>query len=118
MGNKKFPKFLNINNMKPSERIKMETAIKKAMEGGYPQASYLKQEIFLLDPLFWQALGKGCGWTSICNVCRKIYVDECFINHVGQPIGSVWKYNWHRFIDHLAEGKDAESFFTSLLETK
>jgi hypothetical protein len=25
-----------------------------------------------------------------------------------------WKKFWHRFIDHLAEGKDAESFFQAL----
>ena len=25
-----------------------------------------------------------------------------------------WEYEWHRFIDHLADGKDAESFFALL----
>jgi hypothetical protein len=28
----------------------------------------------------------------------------------------VWLYHWHRLIDHLAEGKDAESFFADLLK--
>jgi hypothetical protein len=26
----------------------------------------------------------------------------------------IWIDHWHRFIDHLAEGKDAESFFASI----
>lgn len=26
-----------------------------------------------------------------------------------------WKKKWHRFIDHLAEGKDPESFFSNLI---
>lgn len=29
-------------------------------------------------------------------------------------VGKIWLYNWHRFIDHLAEGKTAEEFFASL----
>lgn len=28
--------------------------------------------------------------------------------------GQTWKQEWHRFIDHLSEGKDIESFFTNL----
>jgi hypothetical protein len=28
--------------------------------------------------------------------------------------GQHWLYHWHRFIDHLAEGKTAASFFESL----
>lgn len=27
-------------------------------------------------------------------------------------------YHWHRFIDHLAEGKDEKSFFKTLCSTK
>lgn len=58
----------------------METIIKKAIEGGYETKSIivgaksndgfideevkfpqLKEQI-VCDPLFWQALGKSCGW--------------------------------------------------------
>jgi hypothetical protein len=35
----------------------------------------------------------------------------------GTPSETVqeWLMFWHRFIDHLAEGKNAESFFASLI---
>lgn len=58
---------------------------------------------FFLNPLFWQSLGKALGWC---------YHEPAFENCVctGQTIG----YYWHRFIDHLAEGKSAEDFFTEL----
>jgi len=49
------------------------------------------------DPLFWQSLGKAMGWGG-----KMIYHQE------------KWLYEWHCFIDHLAEGKDAESFFQVL----
>lgn len=54
----------------------MENVIKKAIEGGYKPvfAGSVVEDIqwnlvheewykdFILDPLFWQALGKACGW--------------------------------------------------------
>lgn len=60
-------------------------------------------ERFTSDPLFWQSLGKAMGW-------REEYPKA------GVRIGTFieWKQMWHRFIDHLAEGKDAESFFENL----
>lgn len=44
----------------------MEEIIKKAIEGGYTwevRGNINKSEA-VLDPLFWQALGKACGWES------------------------------------------------------
>ena|SRR3990167_3010575 len=102
----------------------METAIKKAIEGGYRKGHiwgvenniYILQnekgdrygtlfvEQILLDPLFWQALGKAEGWGV-------------------EPSGSTWqgeeqwKIYWHSFIDHHAEGKDIDSFFKDLLRS-
>jgi hypothetical protein len=46
----------------------------------------------LHDPKFWKALGKARNW---------------------QDAGA-WLFHWHRFIDHIALGKDVESFFTNL----
>lgn len=56
----------------------MENIIRKAIDGGWqpkshPQVSFKKDSTiqafcmvtsnaFVLDPLFWQALGKSCGW--------------------------------------------------------
>lgn len=49
-----------------------------------------------LDPAFWQALGKARGW-------------------IAPPSGQAYFYQ-HRFIDHRAAEKDAESFFAELLK--
>ena len=58
----------------------------------------------LLDPLFWQCLGKSRGWnkTSSNFSKKKITITE------------YWRPVWHRLIDHLADGKDITSFFDSL----
>lgn len=89
----------------------MEKAIKKAIEGGWDDSRYkaffsegvrMWHESAFLDPLFWQALGKSMGWQTENKT------------HFPQGIG--WQYYWHRFIDHLAEGKDADSFFANLLK--
>jgi hypothetical protein len=65
--------------------------------------------IVLLDPTFWQSLGKAQGWRDYCNsdLCR-----ECGTKY--SPM-SGWQAYWHRFIDHLADGKTAKSFFEALL---
>ena len=59
----------------------------------------------LLDPTFWQALGKALGW-------RKEQAAVA-MSRVTEP---AWQSSWHRFIDHLAEGNTAESFFERLPE--
>lgn len=52
----------------------MKKIIKKAIEGGYkPSEMYLEETAYgadyqfhaiFTDPLFWQALGKACGWVG------------------------------------------------------
>jgi hypothetical protein len=44
------------------------------------------------DPDFWKALARGRKWEDV----------------------NAWRFHWHRFIDHLADGKDVESFFAAL----
>jgi hypothetical protein len=44
------------------------------------------------DPDFWKALATARKWKDV-NASR---------------------FHWHRFIDHLADGKDAESFLDAL----
>jgi hypothetical protein len=48
----------------------------------------------LLDPLAWQAVGKTRGW----SIAR--------LNATGKPVYDI--YEWHRFIDHLADGLTIE----------
>ena len=89
----------------------MENAIKKAIEGGYEPdkikmygASEWRQ-LLLLDPDFWKCLGKALGWGyDFVRDPSEIYDQE------------QWKDEWHRFIDHLASGKSADSFFEELLK--
>lgn len=83
----------------------MKEAISKAIEGGYPWKGRGRLKIgagreyqILLDPLFWSSLGKALGWR--------------------ETIIPMWIQKWHDFIDHLAEGKNAESFFTALLTNR
>jgi hypothetical protein len=64
------------------------------------------------DPLFWQALGRALGW----DIGGVQYNEPKKMS--GQTriyLKSGWLYQWHCFIDHLAEGKDADSFFKDLI---
>ncbi len=102
----------------------METAIKKAIEGGWkpikdwhfvdetmfdiPNIIWTR-EIVLLDPLFWQALGKAEGW-------QERFVSPKVSEHYKNDSGyAEWQYHWHRFIDHMVEGKSVDEFFEKLL---
>jgi len=115
----------------------MEKAIQKAIEGGYKGLEWTEDircveqnKAYLgyiwghskdgeahgrpacdiiFDPLFWQSLGKACGW----NEKETKNVWHTGLHGVVIPES---RYRWHCFIDHLAEGKDAGSFFNSLLK--
>lgn len=94
----------------------------------------------LLDPDFWKCLGKALGWKEeVCMYDGGIFnghkdadtpngpgewwsnCENCGIEQLDKnefPEGNCvpeYKYRWHTFIDHLAEGKDADSFFKELL---
>ncbi len=103
----------------------IEQALLKAQEGGWkhkPALQYAferlpsKEDIMTLDciftdPAFWQALGNACGWVTDETRTQdwKDYVS-------GEEREKDWKENWHSFIDHIAEGKDIDSFFKELLK--
>lgn len=116
----------------------MKDAITKAIEGGYEPFKTVKMSELvcelhgyhytcnfkdprvkgicgtdihkiLLDPLFWQSLGKSLKWVGW-------FQEEC--QECGNEVGKgrlSWQEQWHRFIDHLASGKEAEDFFNQLL---
>lgn len=144
----------------------METAIKKAIEGGYAiQRSYYARPVsfmalksvndhfavfeiddttviedgtgaeitvpvtsshqtsqVLLDPLFWQSLAKAEGWDGYqCLGCgyrhfSQIGFSECCQHWISAKTQERWKYEWHRFVDHLAEGKPIDVFFNHLIK--
>lgn len=58
----------------------------------------------LINPLFWQSLGKAMG-------VKNNMIGSC--DGCGADLGG-WKYQQHRFIDHLQDGKSIESFFEQL----
>lgn len=63
----------------------------------------LYKERTLLDPAFWQALGKARGWGSY-----GVGTHSGFYPNEG------WLVNWHALIDHLAADGTIEEFFKSL----
>jgi hypothetical protein len=71
--------------------------------GKYHKRDGIDSARVFLDPLFWQALGKATGW-------------EEYYGHWFRPRKSVpqWRFEMHRFIDHLADGKTPEEFFQTL----
>lgn len=64
-----------------------------------------------LDPLFWQALGESLGWDREKKIRMRYYGSIQAHDEWQQK----WQFYMHRFIDHLIEGKNAESYFEALL---
>lgn len=102
------------------EGMKVEEAIKKAIEGGYPFWGKTNARAFegvdtndhlsdiLLDPSFWQSLGKAIGWGKTKNFESRR--EDSLLDLWPEE----WQVYWHIFIDHLAGGKTVEEFFESL----
>ena len=113
------PETLNVGQARMTY---IEQAIKEAVDHGYEpnverypemegisplQIAVAMQADVFIDPAFWKALGKKRGWTT----------DDDFKywqKSVAEWKEKYWKNFWHRFIDHLAADKDAESFFKEL----
>lgn len=106
----------------------MEQAIRKSIEGGWDASrmewngceASITHDVYAIafyDPEFWKCLGKAMGWGN----STKSYYQSLGKGN-GKPIYSgelyevaSWLWNWHRFIDHLAEGKSVDDFFNELL---
>lgn len=112
----------------------MEKAIKKAIEGGWKEGKqvktvkyvthdrinvcvgersdpeeFLKPQEYLLDPDFWQYLGKAEGWPQ--------KLPQPYQTGNGNWIDITWwEYKWHEFIRHLADGGNVDDFFNNLLK--
>lgn len=101
----------------------MNNAIKRAIEGGWkpkstPTGLYHFQSFdgYLIDPLFWQALGKAEGWKSRFEISTGLVWEdtlECPMSD-GKLVDK-WEYEMHRFIDHLIAEKPIDDFFNNLL---
>ena len=115
----------------------MNEAIKLAIEkGGYVDPSYGHEpNTVLLDPLFWQALGKASGWKGLDEIDYYQYwlegeyscdyqtneVTETEIAKAGsweeyRPIRqNNWLYHANQCFNWIMEGKDTDEFFKELL---
>ena len=112
----------------------MGNAIKKAIEGGYDISwdRLVYEEItdrnnhYLLDPLFWQCLGKQQGWVvselgeDICFMCGVAKYDRLPDCEYGSKHRyykrDKWKTEWHNFISHIAVGGSIDDYFNKLLK--
>jgi len=68
-----------------------------------------------LDPRFWQALGRALGWSERCDLsitCVHGH-EEC-----RQCQGYYWMFQWHCFIQALADGNPPDAFFAPLTSAK
>ena len=70
----------------------------------------MKSDVFL-DPAFWQALGRARKWTSDED-------GKYWKGTLAEWKSNYWKTHWHNFIDTLAAGEDAESFFAAVAAKK
>jgi len=88
----------------------IEQAVRNAIFAGfdrYELGNFLRAGIewdeiswLFFEPSFWQALFKEYKTGRPFNIHARTKPQ--------------WLNEMHNFIDHLAEGKDAESFFSSL----
>jgi hypothetical protein len=98
-----------------------EQAIEDALDAGYEpklerfaeidgatalQIAVAMQADVFLDRDFWQALGRARRWPPDDAIDPKMTMGEWQKQR--------WLGRWHAFVDHLAAGKDAESYFRGL----
>ena len=106
----------------------VEKVIKKAVDEGWlPHAAWkgISREAIinwsiadhnlpriLLQPAFWEALGKSLGW-QYCklhsfagSITESEECNDCM--HIK------WLDKWHDFIDHLAAGGTPKSYFKQI----
>ena len=68
------------------------------------------EETFL-DPRFWQALGRTLDWSEVCDlfiIC--VHGEEEYSRYRGY----YWMYQWHCFIQAVADGHTPDTFFAQL----
>lgn len=85
----------------------MEKVFELVIEAGWGSKRSLSESPFrredLLDPTFWQALGKALGWNKWEGFNKPYDMKD------------EWQDQWHRFITALSEGQSPDDFFKTLL---
>ena len=106
-------------------------AIQKAVEGGWKNKEVylcnhegikMINKGFLLDPLFWMALGKTEGWGSFYDDegMPRIYSTQGWYPDTkdfssGQD-EMMWQAYQHRLIDAIQQGRSIDEFFGEILK--
>lgn len=93
-----FTKLVSVNKLWVV--VELDWITENELGQDVPATSSHQTSLVLLDPLFWQALGKSL-WLS----------DE---ENSYDPNHQEWLVQWHNMIDHLAEGNTIEEFFSKL----
>ena len=88
--------------------MQIKTAIQKAIEGGWEpkEKGLIKHEQILLDPKFWQALGKSEGW-------KKVVDKDLFFSPAPKEKVMLegWMFNQLQFIKNIQQDQDIETAF-------
>ena len=78
-----------------------------------PIITSITLEKLLLDPKFWQYLGKSLGWREHSEFIGE--EKDTTMGHIrAYKNQAEWLYQWHKFIDNLAEGRTVVDFFEKL----
>lgn len=91
----------------------MEQIIKLLNQFGFEVPHSMSNERLLLAPEFWKKVVEVTDWWSGYKRFKTTKYDGKGMHYAfEEPYINLWK----RFVDHLAEGKDADEFFTKLLK--
>lgn len=97
----------------------MKNIVEKAIEGGWIEGEYyeMRTNAFVLDPLFWQALGKVCGWKDGFRPYIARGPLSGIDHHMTQKTHA-WQYHALRFHEiNLTEGwNEAVSYLKGLIK--
>jgi hypothetical protein len=134
--------LLHEEEVKGEQAMTIKEAIEKAVKGGYhldgsdgmgiydegahrdfsagtrtenASTCMVAVKATLLDPQFWQALGKALEWNAVSNLA-SICVhgeEECQTCR-----SSYWRYQWHCFLQALVDGHTPEAFFARLASSQ
>lgn len=94
----------------------MKEAIKIACQYGYPVD--IKGSIYsddILNPLFWQSLGKALGWDEIIDY-ESWFTKLSSIEMEYWNGKYIWRYYADMYFDLLMAGRDTGKFWQDLLK--
>lgn len=77
------------------------------------------EEKIILDPLFWQALGRSCGWGWECEECGAESLGRdsfhCLRCQKIVRLKATWGVTAHRFYQQVLTSGDTEKFWEEIL---